>query len=67
MKLRNYVAIRWLFGRLYVRLHLEERILVLALELIGPKKLKTSLCFLHAETLLGRLKQLEDIVDLYRL
>jgi len=67
MKLRNYVAVRWLFGRLYVRLHLEERVLVLALELVGPKKLKTPLCFFRVETLLGRLKQLEDIVDLYRL
>lgn len=42
---------------------LEERVLLLGLELVGPKELETAGGLCRVETLVGALKQLEDVVD----
>ena len=42
---------------------LEERILFLHLEFVGPKELETAQGFFFGETLLCALEELEDVVD----
>ena len=44
------------------RAYLQERILLLALELVGAEQLQTASGFLCSETLLRALEKLEDIV-----
>ena len=43
--------------------YLEERVLLLALKLVGAEELQTAGGFLVSQTVLVALKQLEDIVD----
>jgi hypothetical protein len=42
--------------------YLEEGILLLRLELVGPEEFKTALCLLRRETVLVALEELEDIL-----
>ena len=43
--------------------HLEEGVLLLALELVGTEELETACSLLVGKTVLVALEQLEDIVD----
>lgn len=43
--------------------HLEERILLLMLELVRTEEAQTALCLRVVETVLGRLEESEDVLD----
>ena len=46
-----------------VRAYLKERVLLLALELVGAEKFETAIGFVISKTGLVALKELEDVVD----
>ena len=46
-----------------VRTYLQERVLLLALELVGAEKFKTAVGLLVVKTILVALKQLENVID----
>ena len=46
-----------------VRAYLKERVLLLALELVGAEELETAVGLLVSQTVLVALEQLEDVID----